>query len=341
MLMQENVILSSYTTFHLGGPARFFCRVETEDQLLEAVEFANKKKLPILILGGGSNVLISDSGYAGLVIKIEIMGIDWQYDNDGDVIVNVRAGENWDEFVKQTVDRGLYGLEALSAIPGTVGAAPIQNIGAYGVDVANHIEKVRALDMNTLKYVYLSKDECQFGYRDSIFKKRKGLYIVSSVVFKISKSGRVKMNYADVKEYFATKQITDPTLVEVRQAVIEIRHNKLPDWTKWGTAGSFFKNPIITAEHFDKLKTKYPGLVGFSDKDGKVKVSLGWILEHVCNVKGVLVGNVGTYKKQALVLVTKPGATSSEVVAFAKNLMNEVKEMTDIDVEVEVDWTVA
>jgi UDP-N-acetylmuramate dehydrogenase len=341
MLIQKNIPIAQYTTFKIGGPARYFCAVKNEDDLLEAVKFSKEKKLPILVIGGGSNLLVADSGFNGMVIRNEIKGKDWKEGNDGIVTVTAGAGEDWEGLVKESVDRGLYGLEGLSSIPGTVGASPVQNIGAYGVDVSHAIKSVRAFDTTALGFVSLSNEDCGFTYRDSMFKHEKGRYIISAVTYELSKNGKVSVEYKDLKDYFAKKGNSQPTLKDVREAVIEIRKNKLPDWTDWGTAGSFFKNPVVSAQKFTELKKLYPELPGFTEQDGHVKLSLGWILDKLCNAKGLTIGNVGTYEKQALVVVAKPGATAQEVLDFSNELMRRVKDKTGIEIEGEVEWAVA
>lgn len=338
MRLNENISLAPYTTFKIGGPARFFCSVMSGPGLIEAVSLAHKEKLRILILGGGSNILISDKGFPGVVIKNEIMGKGIVPMGNGNFRLSVGAGEIWDEVVQTAVENGLYGIENLSAIPGTAGAAPIQNIGAYGSEIADSVISVKALDTKTMKYVELSKADCKFGYRDSIFKHRKGRYIVVQIDLKLTKNGKVNVGYKDLKEYFAKQGIKDPTLAQVRDAVIDIRWKKLPDWKLWGTAGSFFKNPIVSRSRFDKLKAQYPELPSYLEPDGRVKIPLGWVLDHICKVKGQMVGNVGSYENQALVFVTKPGATAAEVVARAKELMNLVEEKTGLKIEAEVEW---
>ncbi|OHA17056.1 MAG: UDP-N-acetylenolpyruvoylglucosamine reductase [Candidatus Taylorbacteria bacterium RIFCSPHIGHO2_02_FULL_45_28] len=364
MIIQEHITLAPHTTFKIGGPARFFCSVSIDAELLEAVTFARNKNAPIFILGGGSNILIDDQGFDGLVIKIEMMGMEKIQDLGGQarfkiqeihqeaivdekqkrsvdekkVIVSVAAGERWDDFVDYAVEHGLYGIENLSAIPGTVGAAPVQNIGAYGAEVSQTILAVHALDTRTMKFVGLTNGECQFSYRESLFRKEKGHYIITRVDFALGRRGSVNTEYKDVQEYFLKQNITSPTLKQVRQAITDIRWGKLPDWKLWGTAGSFFKNPIISAEQFLKLKKKYPELPGYPEPDGRAKVSLGWILDKVCNARGLCKGNVCVYEKQALVLIAKPGATSEEVVVLAQDLMRMVKEKTGIVIEGEVEW---
>ncbi len=348
MEIQENIPLAQYTTFKIGGPARFFCSVTSEDELRWAVASARERGSAIFVLGGGSNILMSDKGFDGLVIKMEIGGIeeggaDTEREGSpdegvGPMLVSCGAGVQWDTLVEYAVQRGLYGIENLSAIPGTVGAAPVQNIGAYGAEVAQSIRSVRAYDTHTDAFVDMSREACMFSYRDSVFKREKGRYIVTRVDFDLRRQGVLDISYKDVAAYFSHKGIEHPTLAQVRDAVIDIRWNKLPDWKLWGTAGSFFKNPIIAADHFDVLKRAYPELPGFPEPDGRVKVSLGWILDKVCDARGLCAGNACVYEKQALVLVTKPGATSEEVVSLAHRLMKEVKDKTGIDIEGEVEW---
>lgn len=338
LTIKENISLAPYTTFKIGGLARFYCSVETEDELVEACKFAREKNLAIFILGGGSNILISDRGFDGLVIRMKMKGVEYMENEDGTVIVSAAAGEQWDDLVEQTVGKGMYGLENLSAIPGTVGAAPVQNIGAYGAEVSNTLIKVRVLEMETLTFKEFSKEECSFSYRDSRFKHEKGKHVITRVYFNLNKKSQVNITYKDLADYFSKKNLASPTLQQVRDAVIDIRWNKLPDWKLWGTAGSFFKNPIISANNFIELKKTYPELPGYSESDGRVKVSLGWILDKVCNMKGMCLDNVCVYEKQALVLVSKPGATSEEVVNLAHKIMAEVKEKTGIEIEGEVEW---
>jgi UDP-N-acetylmuramate dehydrogenase len=334
MKIQENISLAQFTTFNIGGPARYFCTVNSDEDLVKAITFAKEKKLKFFILGGGSNILISDSGFNGLVIKNEYSGIEIN-----DTIIKAGAGELWDEFVEKTVSLGLNGVENLSAIPGSVGAAPVQNIGAYGEEVARAVQLVRVFDVKKMMFLELSKKECKFSYRDSIFKQKKGRYIITHVTFKLERGGRLIADYRDVHDYFEKKGVINPTLEEVRQAVINIRWGKLPDWKLWGTGGSFFKNPVITLKKYERLKKQYPELPGFLQSDKKkVKVSLGWILDKVCNAKGLTIGHAGTYAKQALVLVAKPGATAKEVVDLSHELMKRVKDKTGIDIEAEVEW---
>jgi UDP-N-acetylmuramate dehydrogenase len=332
MKIEKNKILAPYTTFRIGGPAQFFCSVKNENELVEAVAFAKDNNLEIFVLGGGSNILMSDEGFEGLVIKMEMMGVE--FSPMGEVVV--QAGENWDEFVKQCVERDLYGLETLSYIPGTCGAAPVQNIGAYGSEVKDTVELVRAYDVEENIFKNFTNKGCQFEYRNSLFKREVGRYIIVSTTFILKKEGKPNISYRDLAEYFKDKK--EPTLSEVREAVIEIRTRKLPDVKLVGTAGSFFKNPILAVGQAAELKKQHPDLPVYPVDDEYAKVSLGWIIDHVCNFKGVAKGDVGTYKNQALVLVNNGKATAEEVKAFAKEIENEVHKKTGILIEPEVQY---
>lgn len=300
----EYVSLKEYTTFKTGGIARFFCEVHTIDELKQVL--SNHKKF--FILGGGSNILMGD--YDGLVIKMNI-------DN---------AGRNWDDFVAETISQGKYGLENLSHIPGTVGAAPVQNIGAYGVEVKDRIEKVHTINAHTLEERIFTKEECQFSYRNSIFKKEKEL-IITNVEFNFT--DKINTNYKGL-EGLKTPQ-------EVRDAVIKIRKEKLPDWHVLGTAGSFFKNPIIPKIKYEELKNRYPELPFFEIDSERVKIPLAWVIDKVCSMKDFKIGNVGTYKNQALVIVNYGGATTKDVDEFAKRIEVEVKNKTGLEIEREVE----
>jgi len=251
--------------------------------------------------------------------------------------VEVGAGENWDSFVKEVVDRGLYGVENLSGIPGTVGATPIQNVGAYGTEVSDVLKWVEVFDQESGKVVRLNSAKCRFEYRDSIFKQPEGRrYIVTRVCFRLSASGSPNLSYRDLAEQFADVR-EEPALAAIRDAVLRIRANKFPDLKEVGTAGSFFKNPIIEEEHGKKLREIHPDMLMFPTRSGRhVKVSLAWILDHVCQMRGVRRGNVGTYERQPLVFITYKGATAAEVHAFAKEIADKVFNETGIVVTPEV-----
>ncbi len=337
MTITENQSLKEFTTFKIGGLARFFCVVKNEDELIEAVGFSKKNRIPLFILGGGSNILISDKGFQGLVIKMEMRGISYKEDGDK-VSVTVGAGENWDHFVAETIEKGLYGLENLSLIPGTVGATPIQNIGAYGSEIKDTLESVYVLDVKKDQYKILKNSECKFAYRHSMFKKEKSRYVVISVIFNLNKKGKLNYQYKDLKEYFLKRNIQNPTLKQVRNAVVEIRTEKLPDVARIGTAGSFFKNIVVSEAKAHELVEKFPKIILYPVNDKKVKVPLAWILDHVCGFRGVRTGNVGAYKNQALVIVNHGNATAQEVTDLAQKMVDAVYEKTGIEIEPEVEF---
>jgi len=295
----EHVSLKEYTTFKTGGIARFFCEVHTINELKQAL--SNHKKF--FILGGGSNILIED--YDGLVIKMNINN----------------AGRNWDDFVAESVAKGNYGLENLSYIPGTVGAAPVQNIGAYGVEVGDRIEKVYTLNAKTLKERIFTKEECGFSYRNSIFKKEKD-WIITNVEFNFT--DKINISYKGLENL--------KTPEEIRETVINIRKEKLPDWHVLGTAGSFFKNPIVPIG-----TVNFPDLPKYPFNNTHEKISLAWIIDKICGLKGYRKENVGLYQNQALVIVNYGGATVREVDDFANEIARKVKEKTGLDIEREVE----
>ncbi len=339
MIIEKKKSLKEYTTFKIGGPARFFCIVTNKDELIEAINFSKKSKLPFFILGKGSNILVSDDGFPGIAIKMEMKGIT--YMEDGNTVkVTVASGEDWDTLVKETVEKGFYGLENLSYIPGTVGASPVQNIGAYGSEVKDMIETVHVLDVLKDEYLDLSNEVCKFSYRNSIFKKDPRRYVVLSVTFILNKKGKLNYEYKDLKEYFTYKKIKEPNLEQVRDAIIEIRKKKLPDLRDCGSAGSFFKNVIVSATKAKELTTKYPEMIVHPLNDKKVKIPVAWILDNLCGFRGVKKGNVGTYKNQALVIINLGNATSAEVIALAQKMVDGVYEKTGIEIEPEVEYVI-
>lgn len=326
--------LAAHTTFKIGGPAEWFVVVHTEEELRAAVTEAHSRGLEIVVLGGGSNMLVADDGLRGLVIKNEITGISAE-EKGGHMLVTAGAGVVFDELVAYTVDHGYWGLENLSHIPGSVGATPVQNVGAYGVEVGMIIESVRAYDMRNDTFVVLSAKDCSFGYRDSIFKHAVGKdFVVVSVTFVLSTVPDPQLGYKDLAARFG--EGSSQTQQEIREAVIEIRGAKFPDWHTVGTAGSFFKNPVITAKEYERIHTEYPALPGFPQEDGRVKVPLGWILDKVCGVRGMREGSVGTYAGQALVIVNEGGASAADISAFATKIADIVRERTGVAIEWEV-----
>jgi len=331
---RPNVPLAPYTTFKTGGVAEYFTTVTTQAELQGALAEASAPALPVTILGEGSNVLVADAGVAGCVIKNHITGWHVAPPADGVVRLTAGAGMEWDELVARTVAEGWWGLENLSAIPGSVGATPIQNVGAYGVEVAEHIVSVAALHRDTGKEHHFTAADCGFGYRDSFFKTPAGrAWVVTSVTFALSVTPQPRLHYRDLAEHFGT---TVPTQADIRAAICAIRAQKFPDWHQVGTAGSFFTNPVITAAAYRALRASYPDVPGFPTATGDVKVSLGWILDKVCGLRGYYEGAVGCYEGQALVLVQTGGADTSAITAFAQMVAERVLTATGIAITWEV-----
>jgi len=342
MKISENVSLKELTTFKVGGRARYFCAAKNLEEVAEAMNFAKKNKLPIFILGGGSNILVSSNGFSGLVVKMDIPGVEF-FEKTGDKVeVIAGAGENWDDLVRLTVEKNFHGLENLSLIPGSVGAAPVQNIGAYGVEVASVISFVEIFDWRISEVKILKKNACQFSYRDSIFKKPSGKnFIITRVGFLLKKSNKkelFKTDYPDIQEFLKQKKNFAPAIKDIRQMIVEIRTKKLPNLIKVGTAGSFFKNPIITNAQFTKLKVLFPNLPGVIMGKNKVKVFLAWVLDKVCGLKGFSIGKVGLHEKQPLVVVNYGGATAEEIKSFTEKIAATVKEKTGLAIEREVEY---
>ena len=333
-MITEQEKLSAHTTLQVGGPADFFSVFETEAELESVIAYAIENDLSVRVLGGGSNVLIPDEGMSGLIIKNSLLGMVPTVDGDS-VRLTASAGESFDDVVLHCVTQGWWGLENLSHIPGSVGATPIQNVGAYGVEVKDVVESVRVFDIAAKEFKTLTNEDCKFGYRDSVFKSEAGKsYVVTAVTFRLSTHPKPLLAYKDLVKFFEENK--QPSLSEIREAVIEIRSKKFPDWKQVGTAGSFFKNPIVSADKFKKLREEYPEMPGYEMPSDTIKIPLGWILDKVLQVKGVREGNVGTYEGQALVLINHGGASSAEISAFAQNIINEVQERLDIVVEWEV-----
>lgn len=334
MQIQENIALAPYSTMRTGGPARFFAEVTSKEDFAEAIAFARARKLPVIIIGGGSNILIPDEGIEGLVMRNSIQGcsVEKQRDSKQATRVHAGSGEEWDSFVQKTITEGLSGLENLSYIPGTVGAAPVQNIGAYGVEVCDVIEEVEVFDTQQETFLKLSKAECQFAYRDSIFKT-KPEWIIVGVTFCLSQNFMPNISYKDVQEYFG--EGVAQSAQDVRDAVIKIRQNKLPDWHDVGTVGSFFTNPTISREAYQALQQKYPGMPGF-DVGDQIKIPLAWVLDHVLHLKGYREGSVGLYETQPLALVNYGGATTTEILTFADTIAKKVCDVIGITPEREV-----
>jgi UDP-N-acetylmuramate dehydrogenase len=319
MIIREEVLLAPHTTLRVGGPARYFAEVRTDAEVKEAIMFARTHEVPFFILGGGSNVLFSDEGFSGLVIAMKGDGMTWEETGE-QVRVVADAGVVWDALVRSAVSRGLFGLENLSAIPGSVGASVVQNIGAYGVEAARSVEWIDAYDTVTHVVRRITKDDALFGYRESIFKNEKGRHcIVLRVSFLLHASGALSRAYKDIAEY--EKNIKHIFSVrDMREAVIAIRAKKFPDLEKFGTAGSFFKNPVVEEVVAQTFLLRYPEATHYKVEGGKTKLSAAWIIDHVLHMRGVREGHVGTWEAQALVVITDLHASSQEVTLFTSHI---------------------
>lgn len=320
MNIEEHVLLAPHTTFGIGGPARYFTTVRSTVELQEALAFAKGKELAVFVLGGGSNVLMDDRGFDGLVIHVAIEGIDFQIQGSQTMVL-VGGGESWDGFVSEAVDRELWGVENLSGIPGTVGGAVVGNIGAYGQVQSQTLAWVEVLNTRSGEIERLSNAVCQFGYRESLFSQEAGKYIVLRAAYTLSHTVRSDLSYADLKNIF--ENMPTPCVLEIREAVLHIREGKFPDLLIEGSAGSFFKNPIVSKEEAEKLHERYPQMPQFSmpETDG-VKIPLGWLIDHVLHLKGHSEDGARLFEKQALVVVAQRG-TSARAVRALTNIVRE------------------
>jgi len=333
MQIQEYVTLAPYTTLKVGGPARYVVTVQDIADLESARTFILEQNLPYLILGSGSNVLVTDHGFQGVVIKNEMRGISFQENQNNKVISEVGAGELLDVVVAKTTELGYWGLENLSHIPGTIGATPVQNVGAYGVEVSSLIMSVSAFNMTTGEHKQFSNADCDFSYRESFFKTPVGReWVIVNVMFELQLDPHPVLDYKDLSHL---NRKSDVTQSEIRQTVIEVRSQKFPDWERIGTAGSFFKNPIVPTDQAAALQVQYPELPIYSVDSDRSKVSLGYILDKVCGLKGFSIGPVSLYENQALVLV-QTGDSAAAVQLFIDHVTQVVAEKTGIIIEQEV-----
>ena len=289
--------------------------------------------MPRLVLGGGSNVLLTGD-FKGLVIKVGIMGIEVLETQRGQHRVRVGAGENWHATVERLLERGLPGLENLALIPGSVGAAPIQNIGAYGLELAERFESLEAHDTTAGERVVLDAEQCRFGYRDSVFKQMPGRYVVLSVTLALPVEWTPVIGYADVEHELKSRVCARPQPRDVFEAVIGIRRRKLPDPAVIGNAGSFFKNPVVPRATRDRLREKFPSLVSYDIGGGRCKLAAGWLID-ACGLKGYARGRAAVYERQALVLVNRGGATGAEILALAQEVQDRVRQKFDVALEPE------
>lgn len=341
LTIQENIPLAPLTTFKVGGPARYFADCHSESEVQQAVSYAHEHKLPLFVLGGGSNVLIADEGWPGLVLKLSITGVE----ETANGFFRVGAGEDWDSFAAHAVKENYAGIECLSGIPGTVGATPVQNVGAYGQEVAETVVYVRVLEIASGKIIELNKAECGFSYRASIFNgEQRGRYIVLWVAYQLTQNGEPRIEYADLKNYFAGKSKL-PNLQQVRDAVREIRRSKamllVEDDEDSRSAGSFFKNPIVIASEADRIEAvarrRVPGkiLPRYPAPDGKVKLAAAWLVEQAGFSKGYTRGPVGISRKHSLAIVNRGGATANDIIALKNEIQKKVLDVWGVQLDPE------
>jgi UDP-N-acetylmuramate dehydrogenase len=315
--------------------ARFFSVVDSVESIAEAAKYCVEKNLPSFILGGGSNILFTKNVEA-FVIKNNIKGIEKVHEDDEHYYIKAGAGENWHQFVMHCINNQYAGVENLSLIPGNVGASPMQNIGAYGVEIKDVFHSLEAYHLKDRQPVVFSGGECSFGYRESVFKnKYRNQFVITSVTYRLKKKPDFNISYGAIEQELNNMGIKELSIVAIANAVINIRRSKLPDPTVIGNAGSFFKNPEIPVEQFSQLKKEYPGMVGYELDNGNVKVAAGWLIEQ-CAWKGFRSGDAGCHEKQALVLVNYGNAKGEEIYALSEDIMNSVRIKYGINLEREV-----
>ncbi len=336
MYLEENVPLAALTTFRIGGPARWYAEATTEDEIVDAVAFAHEQEIPLFVLGGGSNLLISDAGFPGLVLHIGLRGIEQR----PNAIFTAAAGENWDQFVSTAVEANCGGIECLAGIPGSVGGTPVQNVGAYGQEVSQTILSVRALDLHSNQFADLSAERCGFAYRRSIFNgTQRGRYIVSSVTYRLIIDAESAVNYGDLKRYFQNLK-GHPGLAEVAAAVREIRRSKgmllVEGDSDCRSAGSFFKNPVVSDEVFAKIASHSDTPVPHYEAGPRlVKIPAAWLLEHAGFPRGYALGRAGISSRHTLALINRGGATAGDVIALRDKILEAVESRFGIKLEPE------
>lgn len=334
MLFQENVSLQELSSFGVEVSARYFATFDTLETLQEIIQTDLWQNEKHIILGGGTNILFTKD-YEGIVLHNEMKGRDCISENDDEIFFRVAAGENWHDFVLFTCRQGYWGIENLALIPGSVGAAPVQNIGAYGVELASVLHSLEAIDLETGERHSFDHDACHFDYRSSIFKQNPGRYMILSVVFRLCKHGRPLLSYDGIQEHLPDIQERDLSPLDLCTAVIALRQSKLPSLGEIGMAGSFFKNPVISKEAYVKLQASYPHIPGYDLGHGMFKIPAAWLITEL-GYKGIREGNVGTYHRHALVLVNYGSARGEELWNFAKKIMRDVHSHFAIDLEPEV-----
>lgn len=336
MKLQKDVSLLPYNTFGIDKKAKYFTLAKSEQEVVDALEFSHQEEIPIIILGGGSNILLTKDLDA-LLLKIDIQGIYKVKETAEHIWVEVGAGVNWHSFVLHCIENDWAGVENLSLIPGTVGASPMQNIGAYGIEIKEVFENLTAINKATLTIEKFDWVQCEFGYRESIFKnKLKDKYIITSVCFKLNKNPVFHTSYGAIQETLQAMQVENLSIKAVSDAVIQIRQSKLPDPKQIGNAGSFFKNPTVNREKFEVLKKEYPAIPGYPLPDG-VKIPAAWLIEQT-GWKGKRFGNIGVHQNQPLVLVNYGGGDGADIKALSEKIQDSVKEKFGILLSPEVNF---
>jgi UDP-N-acetylmuramate dehydrogenase len=335
MQLKENVQLRDFNTFHISSIARYLITAASTEDLNEGIEFAKKENYSTLILGGGSNILLTQD-VNGLVIRNQIMGISVVREDPHHIYVKAGAGENWHGFVQYCVQNGFAGVENLSLIPGNVGASPMQNIGAYGVEVKNVFEMLEAINREDGTTHIFSANDCAFGYRESVFKNKfRDQFIITSVTFRLNREPVFHTSYGAIKTELEKMGVQDLSIRAISQAVINIRSSKLPDPAEIGNAGSFFKNPMIPVSRFETIKNEFPNIIAFPADGGHLKLAAGWLIEQ-CGWKGYRKGDAGCYPKQALVLVNYGNATGAEILELSEEIICSVERKFGVKLEREV-----
>lgn len=330
--VNKEVSLQSFNTLNLPSVASHFIELTDEADINAVVDYASVHSLPILWIGGGSNLVLSDR-IAALVVHISLRGIRLIHESKQRVLVDVMAGENWHHFVNESVLKGWFGIENLALIPGTVGAAPVQNIGAYGVEAAEFIDSVRCYDVASREMVELSQQACGFAYRDSIFKRNPGRYLIISVRFSLNTQFMARLGYVALDEHLHSLGIDKPSANDLLNAVVAVRQSKLPDPSDLPNAGSFFKNPVVDQHVFESLKKQYPSLPYYKDLKG-YKLAAGWLIDQ-CGWKGKRLERVGVHAKQALVLVNHSEGDRNDIDELSNKIKHDVKVNFGIDLEQE------
>lgn len=331
--IQEHVELKDMTTMRVGGNARFFVYARSMEDLSKIARWIKQNDIPFFVLGGGSNTLVPDEGFAGLVIKMEIMGVSFDDFGDSAQAV-VFAGESWSAFVENAVARKFWGVENLALIPGSVGGAFVQNIGAYGMEIRESVLWIEAFDIRTGEIRKYANDECNFGYRESLFKSNKNLIVVRGAL-SLSRKPNRRIDYEDIKYSLQEKNIELPNLKDIYDAVVCVRTNKMPQYPL-GTSGSFFKNPTVTEIEFKKIINIFPNMKSYPLSNGKIKIPAAFLLDKIGGWKGIRHGNVGSYDKQALVIVNYGNAKTKEIILFVSAIRKDIFEKTNINLEEEV-----